>query len=258
MGQKRRISFIGSGNVAWQLSHALDQAGHTIHQVISRKEENAKALAKKFGAYFNNDLGMLYKQIDLLIIAVSDDSIPLVANELAGKQIPTAHTSGSVNLNALAPIGSDTGVIYPLQSFSKEAKLDFRSIPFLIEGSNGQTVELLKDVASDLSDNVEELNSEKRKKLHMSAVMVNNFSNHLFHLADEYLKKEGIPFKHLRPLIQETTNRLNTATPFEAQTGPAKRNDQGTMNSHLELLKDDPQLRELYRIISDSITKSHM
>lgn len=252
-----RISFIGSGNVAWQLAHAMDSHGHDIHQIISRSEKNARALAQKFGAYFSDDIGMLYDRIDLLIIAVSDDEIANVAEQLANFNIPVAHTSGSVGIDALKPLGSDYGVFYPLQTFSKTKQVDFRNLPFLVEGNSPGMAERLFGLASQMSNVVSELDSERRRKLHLAAVMVNNFSNHLFNLSADYLKKEDIPFSYLVPLIGETVSALQTKSPHEAQTGPAKRNDQETITRHIEMLKDDPELQQLYRLMSASISKKH-
>lgn len=257
MGKNLKISFIGAGNVAWQLSHAMDKAGHNIHQIISKNEESAKELAKKFGAYFSSDLGMLYKTIDLVIVAVPDDIIVEVADELQNLNVPIAHTSGSVSIDTLKLVGNEFGVFYPLQSFSKHKKLDLLKTPFFIEGSNQIIYELLRDLAEDLSYSVQELDSKKRRKLHAMAVVVNNFSNHLFHLADDYLEEEKIPFKHLIPLIEETVEKLKSSSPKDSQTGPARRGDQETINKHLQLLENKSQFQELYQLISKSIQNTY-
>lgn len=257
MSEKRGISFIGSGNVATQLAAAFDRAGHSIHQIISRNVHSAGDLAKKFGAYFSNDMEMLYKNIDLIVVAVSDDEIPEIAQKLRGIDVAVCHTSGSVPMSALRLVGNDYGVLYPLQTFSKTNDINFEETPFLIEGCNQDTYELLRDLAESLSQKVSELDSEQRKKLHLSAVVVNNFSNHLFYLASEYLKQENIPFEHLVPLIQETAKKMITRSPKASQTGPAKRDDQDTIKAHLELLRDNPELQDIYKSFSESITRSH-
>jgi predicted short-subunit dehydrogenase-like oxidoreductase (DUF2520 family) len=255
MSSSRRISFIGSGNVAWALAHAFDRAGHKIHQIISRHEANAKKLAKKFGAYSSSDLGMIYKEVDLIIIAAADNSIADIAAKLQNIHLPIAHTSGTIELDALSGVGEDYGVIYPLQSFSKETTIDFRELPFLIEGSNPSTYELLYGLAGGLSNNVSSLNSEQRRKLHLSAVMVNNFTNHLYHLASEYLGTENIPFELLLPLINQTSDKLKSQTPEQAQTGPARRGDSQTIEAHIDMLNQHPELQDVYKVLSKSILK---
>ena len=157
-------------------------------------------------------------------------------------------------MNALAKF-EDFGVFYPLQTFSKNKPVNFKEIPICLEANSKKNLNLLKEIASLVSEKIFEVNSEQRRALHVSAVFVNNFSNHLFALADDYCRENDLPFEILRPLIKETVSKIETLDPYSAQTGPALRNDQKTIAAHLELLDEDR--KKIYNILTESIQKLH-
>lgn len=249
---QKKISFIGSGKVATGLAVAFDRAGFTIHQVISRHKEHAFALAKKFGAYHSDNLYDLYPDIDFLVIAVSDDEIANVALEVRLTDTIVVHTSGTVPMDVLAKSSGSYGVLYPLQSFSG-SEVDLRQIPVLIEGSDESTEKKLDGLAFEISNNVVLMSTAERQKIHLAAVMVNNFANFMYILADKYLKNNDLQFKLLLPLIYETVAKLDHMSPAEAQTGPARRGDHATINRHLEMLGNDPDMARFYALVSKMI-----
>ena len=251
-----KIAMLGSGNVAFFFSKALIQAGHPVTQVWSRNPNNAIALALEIGSDSIADISSILPETDIVIIAVNDDRIENVA-----AQIPKnlnqliLHTSGTTPLVVLENYTSNCGVLYPLQTFSKQANVDFNIVPLCIEGSNSSVSIRIKTLAEQLSNNVNEVNSQQRALLHLSAVFACNFTNHFYHIAQQILESNGLNFDLLRPLIQQTTDKVMINKPSEVQTGPAKRNDEQTMLKHLAFLQDQPIWQELYVKLSQDIVK---
>ena len=132
-----------------------------------------------------------------------------------------------------------------------------KEIPFFLESGDPQTKEVLEEMATKISGRVYHLPFEERKKLHVASVIATNFSNHMYHLAAEYLQNEGLDFEMLKPLIRETTAKALSIPPETAQTGPARRGDSKIINSHLELLAGNPELQKLYTFVSDSIRRKY-
>ena len=93
------------------------------------------------------------------------------------------------------------GVFYPMQTFSKQREVDFQEVPFFIEAKRAEDTELLKAIASTLSEKVYEADSEQRKSLHLAAVFICNFTNHMYALAADLLEKYNLPFEVMLPLI---------------------------------------------------------
>ncbi|MFT4777493.1 MAG: putative short-subunit dehydrogenase-like oxidoreductase (DUF2520 family) [Flavobacteriales bacterium] len=253
MSAPHSIDIIGSGNVATQLAMALHSQGVVIEHIYVRNIERAALLAKTVNA----DTGTLDAVAEfgpLMILAVSDDAIQTVSLQLP-KTRKTAHTSGAVPLNDL--MQEKRAVFYPLQSFSKTKKADWSKLPILIESNDLGFGKELEQLGKLLTNNVQQLNSEQRKKLHVAAVMVNNFSNHLYFLAGELLKSSNLQLDLLKPLIEETAGKLESMSAYAAQTGPAKRKDIHTINEHLNLLSVYPEMQEIYAQLTESILKHH-
>jgi predicted short-subunit dehydrogenase-like oxidoreductase (DUF2520 family) len=247
------IVIIGSGNVAAVLGRKFKAAGHTILQIVSRNASAASALAYEWDTESANYMSLLNGKADIYIIAVTDSAIPEVIESLRLPGKVVAHTAGSVNKNILKDVTQHYGVFYPLQSLRKETD-HLPAIPFFYEGSDDKTNTILEALAQSVSPGfVAKADSGERTKLHIAAVIVNNFANHLFALAEDYCKKEGLDFAQLIPLIEETAMRLETISPSQTMTGPAARNDEETIQKHLALLKGYPKLQELYRIMTESI-----
>lgn len=251
------ITIIGSGNVATHMAAAFKNAGHRIVQVYSPNLQNASLLAYHVGAEAIDNLDHINPDTGIFVISVKDDAITAVAKALSVHKKLIVHTSGSTDLNSLLAITPNAGVFYPLQTFSKVREVDFRSVPLCIEGADDEILAHLKQVAFTISNNVYTVNSAQRKILHLAAVFACNFPNYLYGVAQQLLAQHQMEFSMLRPLIQETAQKVEEQLPANVQTGPAVRNDQGTMNIHLQMLSDMPGLQELYTLLSQGIIKNN-
>jgi predicted short-subunit dehydrogenase-like oxidoreductase (DUF2520 family) len=244
-----KVIIIGSGNVAQHLIQAFEKSKKIdVVQAFSRQKEAVSHLldSDKITNNFND-----IKEADLYIIAVSDDAIAAVSSKLPFENRLVVHTSGSVSIDALDKKNRN-GIFYPLQTFSKKAEVDFSQIPLCLESEKESDFEFLKKVAEIISEKVYKINSEQRKALHVAAVFVNNFTNHLYQIGNQICTANQVPFEILQPLIQETAKKITRLSPQEAQTGPAIRNDQQTIATHLEFLKDENQ-KNIYQILTQSI-----
>jgi predicted short-subunit dehydrogenase-like oxidoreductase (DUF2520 family) len=251
------IVILGSGNIATHLGRAFKMAGQDISQVWSRDITHASSLADTLAAEAIDNMFDLDHSADLFIIAVKDEAIREIALELKLSDQVLVHTSGSTGLSALEGASTKIGVFYPLQTFSKIKSVDFRQIPIIIEANSPEVLSSIRAIADRLSEKVIELNSEQRKTLHVAAVFACNFTNHLFGLAQELLEVQGLDYELLKPLIAETLSKIEMNDPVSVQTGPAIREDQATIQAHLELLKHNPALSELYTKLSQSIVNLH-
>ncbi len=250
-----KIGFVGAGNVAWHLAQDLEKAGHFVPVMYSQNQENARILASQlYDTQVLENLDFSEWELDLLILAVSDDALKLVAQMLVVQENTiVVHTSGSQPMDVLDILGDDFGVIYPLQTFTKEKGIDLSDTPFCIEAINTKVHEVLFSVAKSLSNKVLVLPSEQRKSLHLAAVFANNFTNHMLFWAKTISDAEGLDFQLFKPLVKETVEKAFLMMPELAQTGPARRGDQKTIASHLALLENNPELTALYKSLSISI-----
>ena len=244
-----KVVVIGSGNVAQHLISAFkNESSIDLVQAFARNKSNLTHLLH--ATKITSDYDQL-KDADLYIISVSDDAIVNVSQSLPFKNKLVAHTSGSVALENLSD-QNKKAVFYPLQTFSKNKKVDFKAIPLCVETQNESDLQLLLDFAKIISNEVFEINSEQRKSLHVAAVFVNNFVNHLYKLGNDICEENNVPFEILKPLILETANKVQLLDPIEAQTGPAIRKDTKTIYKHLVHIKNKNQ-QEIYKLITKSI-----
>ncbi len=243
------VVLLGFGNLNYHLCNALRRAENVnVIQVFNR---NFLALPSSYeNILFTDDISNL-RDADVYIIGIPDDVIGFFSESLPFKNRLVVHTSGGVGMDQLAP-KNRRGVFYPLQSFSKKRRVDFTDIPLCIEAENPNDLKLLQDLGKIISRNVVEISSEKRAKLHLAAVFVNNFVNHLYGIGSSILEEEKLPFTLLEPLIRETAAKIETISPYQAQTGPAKRNDKKTIEKHLKLLAESPY-RDLYELFTHSL-----
>lgn len=250
-----KIVFIGSGNVATQLSMAFAARGHRVLQVYSRSAINAKKLAAKVGAGYTGNLDALRKDADLYIFAVNDHAIKELAAKCNIGNRLAVHTSGSVAITVLKKTSLNYGVLYPMQTFSKGITVNFSSVPIFVEGNNSKTEKTLYRIACKLTkkNNVHIMDSAQRKLVHLAAVFANNFSNHLFSIAEKMLRKNHLPFDLMKPLILQTAQKIQQQNPQQVQTGPAKRGDKKIINEHLRMLHNFPQYKKIYKLLSGSI-----
>jgi len=246
---------IGSGNVSTHLAAAFKNAGHRVIQVYSPNIEHASLLAYHVGAEAIDDISHINAETDVYIIAVKDDAIAGIARQLAVHQRLIVHTSGATALQVLLDRTNQAGVFYPLQTFSKEKELNFRTVPLCIEGANEAITRQLIELGQTISNNIYTVDSAQRKILHLSAVFACNFPNYLYYVSQKLLAKHQLDFNLLRPLIMETAEKVQQQFPAAVQTGPAVRNDGQTMDAHLQLLADDVFLQTLYQLLSEGVMK---
>lgn len=246
-----KVVFLGFGNVNSHLLEAfLNTEKVRVEQVFNRNY--IKMISPFEHIPFTDDVSKL-KEADVYIIGIPDDAISAFSENLPFKNKLVVHTSGGVAIDTLCS-KNRRGIFYPLQSFSKQREVDFKHIPIFLESENDDDLTLLRNLAESISEAVTEISSEQRAKLHVAAVFVNNFSNYLYQIGSEILKEEDLRFSFLKPLIMETASKIETLSPEEAQTGPAKRNDIKTIEKHLSLLKN-PLHIEFYKLFTEALQK---
>lgn len=255
-----RIVFIGAGRLATNLAPALSAASHQIVQVFSRSMQSAVALAGIVGAEAVDSLAAVTDEADVFIFSVTDTALPQLAAQLCRgrEKCIFLHTAGSVPLSVFAQGVNSYGVLYPMQTFSKERRVDFKRLTFFIEGNDERALAVARTLAASVSNSVVELSSEDRRHLHLAAVFACNFANHCYELSAEILERHGLTFDVMLPLIEETAAKVHGLSPREAQTGPAVRFDESVMQAQLQLLCDQPRLAEVYEVMSKSIHQSHI
>lgn len=255
MADSKKIVLIGAGNVATHLGLSLQQKGCEVVQVYSRTSESASLLAGRLGVPYATSLAEVVCDADIYIVALKDavfqELLPVI---IKGREKALfVHTAGSLPMSLWEGVVSRYGVLYPMQTFSKQRAVNFEEVSFFVEASGVEELDTLKGLAGLLSPRVYESNSEQRKYLHLSAVFACNFTNHMYALSAGLLEKYGMPFDAMLPLIDETARKVHGLSPKEAQTGPAIRRDGNVMDKHLAMLSDDPVLQEIYQKISESI-----
>jgi predicted short-subunit dehydrogenase-like oxidoreductase (DUF2520 family) len=254
MEKNINIGLIGSGNVATHLSKALVKAGHRISWVYSKTKEHAQRLALETGSITIDDIGSDLPVTDIIIISVNDDAVKEIAAKLKKSIVPLVHTSGSLPMDALLTATDKAGVLYPLQTFTRSSEINMQEVPFCIEASDNTTLKILETLASAVSDKVIKIDSRQRLCLHIAAIFANNFSNYMYVLAGQVLQKCNLSPELLHPLIKETANKAIHDQVENVQTGPAARGDMEIIKKHLEWLKDDDELKEVYSLLSCQLT----
>jgi predicted short-subunit dehydrogenase-like oxidoreductase (DUF2520 family) len=247
---------IGAGNVATHLGKSLADNGIKILQVYSKTKTSSHHLANILNTEGISAFGKISSEADFYIIAVKDGLIAEIAERLPETNGIVLHTSGSISMDALKS-HNNYGVLYPLQTFSKaKPGIAFSKIPILIEAKNPETLLETKKLASLLSSRVEQVSSPDRLRIHLAAVFACNFTNYMYQVAETILKEKGLDFSLLLPLIEETLEKVKMVSPAEAQTGPAVRGDNKTMEAHLALLKETPEHHSLYELLSGLIIEN--
>lgn len=244
-----KVTVIGSGNVAQHLIKVFLQTKEvSLVQAFARQSKSLLHLLPK--EKITNNYNAL-QEADVYIISVTDNAINEVSSQLPFKNELVVHTSGTSSLEVLDS-KNRKGVFYPLQTFSKNKEVDFSSIPLCLEAENKEDYKTLEVLANSISNKVYNISSEQRKSLHVAAVFVSNFVNHMYVIGSEICETNNVPFEVLQPLIQEVANKITTLTPKEAQTGPALRNDTKTIEKHIEFLKDS-NYQDIYKLLTQSI-----
>ncbi len=250
----KNIVLIGAGNLATQIGINMVKKGLNIRQVYSYNIENAEILANSLNAYATNNLEEIQKGADLYIIAVKDDVLLSVIEQLPTQEGIVVHTAGSLSMDMLIKFNK-YGIIYPFQTFSKDREVDFNNIPILIEANDEQVKQTLEQFSGVISKTVISCDSEQRRKIHLAAVFACNFTNHMYSIANQLLQESNISFEVMKPLILETAHKMEDLTPRDAQTGPAVRGDKNIMSKHLKMLDNNRELADLYKLVSSEIQK---
>lgn len=253
------IVLIGAGNVATHMAKAMHAAGLAVLQVWSRTMASAQRVAGMIGCEAVCDYDRLRTDADVYIVSVKDDALPgVIANVCA--RCPGAvflHTAGTMSMRLFEGHARHYGVVYPMQTFSKDKPLDFKQIPVFVEAVDERALAVARRVANALSCNVHDLPEQDRKWLHVAAVFACNFSNACYAMAERLLRQHGLDFSVMLPLVDETARKVHSLSPEAAQTGPAVRHDHVVMGEHMSMLGGQDDLRTVYRLMSDFIENTH-
>jgi predicted short-subunit dehydrogenase-like oxidoreductase (DUF2520 family) len=250
------IVIIGAGNVATHISRHFFTQGHRVQCVYSREPESAEKLADELGTLGTSDPDLVPVEADFFFLCVPDSAVMDVVRRFRDRKGIWIHTAGALSMELFHGIVEDFGVLYPLQSLSKERKIRIGHIPFLVEGSSPLVLELIKNLACSISEKVVEADFRTRLLVHLAAVFANNFSNHMVYVAQQILEEAELDPSLLEPLLEETFQKLKELEAYAAQTGPAVRGDRESMNKHVELLKAHPEWEKLYTFISRDIERA--
>tara|TARA_B100001094_G_scaffold153096_1_gene148142 strand:+ start:1448 stop:2221 length:774 start_codon:yes stop_codon:yes gene_type:complete len=248
------ITIIGTGNVALQLSKLFLKNNFKIDCIYGRSNFSDSQIDKHL---FSDKISDISKNSDLYLIAVSDDSYIDLLKNISLKNKFIVHTSGSLDSEKLDSFSKRWGCLYPIQTIKKNQQIEWDNIPFYIEASNNNDLELLTDFchANNLHYSVQ--NSNQRNKTHIAAVAANNFIYYLLSTIKEYCDKNKINFKNLKPLLDQSLNNVLNFPAHQLQTGPAIRKDLKLIEKHLESLKSEKDLKEIYQLFSEKIIKKH-
>ncbi|WP_460218544.1 Rossmann-like and DUF2520 domain-containing protein [Psychroserpens sp. MEBiC05023] len=247
------VVILGAGNVATHLYKAFRSSENvTVSQWYNRRLEPISGYKNE--VTITDDISQLI-DADIYIIAVSDDAIAELSSKLPFENRFVVHTSGSVSAYDLDK-KNRRGVFYPLQTFSKDATIDFSKVPICLETLMRKDYMPLKNLATSITNITKRVNSDQRAALHLAAVFVNNFTNQLYRVAHEITESQGAEFDLLKPLILETALKVQDHSPYKSQTGPAKRNDKKTIKRHIKLL-DNEHHKDIYKLLTASIKHTH-
>ncbi len=248
-----RIVLVGAGNVAWHLGHACLKAGIQIVRVINRTQTSGQELAGELQTTSSTDFGATVPECDFIIVAVKDSILKGILHQIHPAGAILLHTSGSHGLDVFPKEDSKFGVLYPFQTLTKGLYTDFAQLPLCIEASDDTTLSAIKNFAGKLSSSIWSLSLLQRRNLHLSGIIINNFTNHLVARTFDYMDKHRLDKELIKLLLRETIRKLEKISPYEAQTGPARRNDTEIIQKHLELLAQETELQKLYKLLTDSI-----
>ena len=249
-----KIVLIGAGNLATHLGKALHAAGHDMVQVFSRTMQSAETLASLLDAEPLTDISQVRDDADVYIFSVKDSALEQLISQLCGGEKKVfLHTAGSMPMSVFRGKALHYGVLYPMQTFSKQREVDFSIIPCFIEANDEFAQKQIEGLAVQISHRVYQLSSEDRKYLHLSAVFACNFANHCYAVSQELLQQHGIPFDVMLPLIDETAAKVHGMTPKDSQTGPAVRYDENVIGKQIQLLENQPYFQKIYDSMSKSI-----
>jgi len=246
------VIIIGTGNIARFIGKRLFEAGHKIKQVYGRDAVSAKSLSAEFGASYCNTWSSIERGADIYLLAISDNALYEVDQHLLLNDELVVHMAGSVKIDVLKNVSANYAVCWPIQSINNNKETGV-IVPFMINANNEKSMQKIVELISAISDNISFGDDDQRLKMHLAAIIANNFVNHLYSLTEMYCQENNLDFRLLFPLIHETANRVENLSPSMLQTGPAIRDDSATIQKHLELLSSQPALQKLYADMTESI-----
>jgi predicted short-subunit dehydrogenase-like oxidoreductase (DUF2520 family) len=257
---KHKIVIIGCGNVAWHLAkHLAALKKYSIFVYNHARNTSLEAFETKLKCKTNASLETILPDADFYFICVSDKHIPEVSKKINDVNMGAiiVHCSGSLPVDAIKTSVKNKAVFYPLQTFSKNSTINWSEVPILIESNNAGVAKKMQAFANQFTQTVLSVDYKTRIKLHLAAVLVNNFTNALYVAASDLISgNEGnTNFDILLPLIKQTTQKVENINPRLAQTGPAKRKDEAVLERHLKLLSAQPELKKIYKQLSKLIVK---
>ena len=255
MNSLQKAVIIGSGSVARHLGNWLPYCSCSVVQIFDRKLSAAQRLATEIGSEFTDDYSKIFPVADIYIYAVSDDALSSVIQSVRANYGLHIHTAGSVGMDIFKDKKENFGVLYPFQTFSRQKKVNFKNIPLFIEANNAENLKNLELLAKKISKKVYTVSTEQRKIVHLAGVFGCNFPNYLWSIAYNLLKKNGLPFEILLPLVEESVDKLQYLSPQQAQTGPAARNDDNVIEEHLQLLEKHKDWQKIYKLFTAGIKK---
>lgn len=244
---------VGSGNMAWFLVKRLTEAGHTCKGIYGRNKDAVNALASACQLPICKEVVDIKDDADICVLAVADKAIKEIADSLSFKKTVLIHNAGGADMDLLAGAALHYGVLWCIYSIVKHDLPNHRNIPFVYEASSTEAKDILQQITTGITDVAYKADSANRKSLHLAAVFSNNFTNHMMTIAEQLCKEHNMPFSLLQPIMQQTMDRLAHTSPYELQTGPARRNDENTIQHHLALLEIHPGWQNVYNAINQSI-----
>ncbi|MEZ5016020.1 MAG: DUF2520 domain-containing protein [Flavipsychrobacter sp.] len=251
------FNIIGTGNIAWFFAERLTQAGHQCIGVYGRNKNNAKQLTDSINSSIIENISDIDDSADCCFLAVSDNAIKDIAHQLSFQHTILVHTAGSVKREVLTSAAPHNAVIWPIYSINKQNIPQHKDIPIAIEVSDDKVDHIISGLISSITDQLFSVSSEQRSWLHLSAVLSNNFTNHLLAISEQICKEQELPFAALYPIIHQTVERLQTQSPYSTQTGPAIRKDMGTIKKHMDMLSSNTSWQKVYESITTSIDNSY-
>ncbi len=253
-----KIVILGSGNMAhYCCTQLVAQHEFKLVQLYARNSIEGNILAKRFDTPIVNDLSAIIQNADIYIFAVADAAINQIANNFFKTEALLIHCAGSQPTTILENAGKNNGIIWPIYSIQKDQSTYPSDVPLVVDANNESARTSTELLAKSMSQNVTLLNHAQRKYMHLNAVLVNNFNNHLMAIAEQICKVENIDFNILLPIINQTAKRIELSSPSQSQTGPAKRGDWTTMQQQMDLLATHPEWQKVYESLSVSIKKMY-
>lgn len=254
----KEVVLVGTGNVSWHLAKSLTKAGVHVTEIIGRNAEKAKEIADTINTGFTTDFASAQNIDGVYLLAVNDASITEVAKQIYKPRRILVHCAGGVNINNIIFDNNKAGVFYPILSFNKNIEIDISSAVICVDSNDSELTNALFQLGKKLSEHVYKVDDKQRLILNLAAVWANNFTNHMYVIAEEILQKHKMSLEMIMPLIEMSVQKIKRNSPFNTQTGPAKRGEEVVLQKHLELLKEEPEYASIYKLLSHSIKNKYL